>query len=212
MELKQLLQEIVAQPALHAKWLNALSMMENVGARKIAASEHPIHVDELMLKHAAEEARHAYYLKKQLKKLVESGYETYAQEGMMAPIASYHYLHRLDVMVSRYLQTALSLKGQNLRYAAYLLVTYAIEIRADGLYPVYQEVLQETGSRVSVRTIIAEEKGHLEEMTAQLTAYFGDWQLHAKRVESIEQTLFDTWMLGVMNTVIEVQSETPSID
>ena len=52
----------------HAKWLNTLSFLENCGARKIAACEHPTLVKEEMLKHAAEEFRHAHHLKRQIDK------------------------------------------------------------------------------------------------------------------------------------------------
>jgi len=50
------------------------------------------------------------------------------------------------------------LTGHELRYAAYLFVTYAIEVRADELYPEYQDVLVDHKSSISVRTIIAEEE------------------------------------------------------
>ena len=44
-------------------------MMENTGARKISRFEHPVATDIIVLKHAAEEARHAYYLKKLIGKI-----------------------------------------------------------------------------------------------------------------------------------------------
>ena len=39
--LKNILPHLIAAPSLHAKWLNTLSYLENCGARKIAACEHP---------------------------------------------------------------------------------------------------------------------------------------------------------------------------
>src|SRR5271170_3629580 len=66
---KLLLTAIVASDELHAKWLNTLSFLENCGARKISACEHPTLVKEEMLKHAAEEFRHAHHLKKQIAKI-----------------------------------------------------------------------------------------------------------------------------------------------
>src|ERR1700712_1307162 len=65
MELNTLLSKIIADNQLHAKWLNTLSLMENTGARKISASEDPLTVTYIILKHAAEEHRHAFNLKKQ---------------------------------------------------------------------------------------------------------------------------------------------------
>ncbi|RYG18235.1 MAG: hypothetical protein EOO07_09405, partial [Chitinophagaceae bacterium] len=61
MQLATLLLNIVNDTPSHAKWLNTLSFMENAGARKISAAEHKEEVTLLILKHAAEEHRHAYY-------------------------------------------------------------------------------------------------------------------------------------------------------
>ncbi|MGA0559882.1 hypothetical protein ACO2Q8_24685 [Larkinella sp. VNQ87] len=195
MEFSQLLTHLVADDTLHARWLNTLSMMENTGARKISAAEPKTTVDLLMLKHAAEEARHAYYLKKQIQKLSKADCPTYEPAYLLAPTDSHAYLNRLDVQVCRYLKTALGLSGAELKYAAYLLVTYAIEVRADKLYPVYQDVLTEAGSKVNVRSIIVEEEGHLAEMLRQMETFFGDaWQTHAERAVAIETGLYAAWL------------------
>lgn len=205
MDLESILQQIVPQDDLHAKWLNTLSMMENVGARKISASEHPQKVDLIVLKHAAEEARHAYYLKSQIQKVASDRCPTYESRYLLAPLQSYHYLHSLDLEISRYLKKELKLEGYSLRYAAYLLVTYAIEVRADELYPVYQKVLQEHQSKVNVRFIILEEEGHLEEMTQQLKDFSEEWEEYAKIVCAIEEKLFQTWVQEVGRAIDLVQ-------
>ncbi|RYE18927.1 MAG: hypothetical protein EOP51_20980, partial [Sphingobacteriales bacterium] len=168
MELNILLPNIIADNHLHAKWLNTLSLMENTGARKISASEDPVTVTYIILKHAAEEHRHAFYLKKQLEKMGDGYCPTYSSEYLLAPGYSKYYLNQLDVEVSRYLKKELYLTGRELRFAAYLLVTYAIEVRADELYPIYQDALDAAGSKVNVKSIILEEEGHLEEMINQL--------------------------------------------
>jgi len=160
--MKAILNQIVADATVHAKWLNTLSFMENAGARKISACEDPVRTDLIQLKHAAEEHRHAYYLKKQIGKLAVSGFEYYKEDSLLGGKSSIQYLHRLDLKASRYLKEQFSLSGQDLRYAAYLFVTYAIEVRADELYPIYQDVLSEAGSKVMVKSIILEEEGHLE--------------------------------------------------
>jgi hypothetical protein len=72
MQLNTLLPNIIADNELHARWLNTLSLMENTGARKISASEDPTTVTYIILKHAAEEHRHAFYLKKQIEKTGEA--------------------------------------------------------------------------------------------------------------------------------------------
>lgn len=197
MELKSLFTHIVNNDTVHARWLNTLSLMENTGARKISASEDPTTVTYIILKHAAEEHRHAFYLKKQIEKIEGVTLPTYAPQYLLAATHSKRYLNQLDIDVCRYLKEKLALKGAELRFAAYLLVTYAIEVRADELYPVYQEALTEAGSKVNVKSIILEEEGHLEEMLNQLQNFSADWQVHADKAVAIETRLFEVWVSQV---------------
>ncbi|MBV7529845.1 hypothetical protein [Chitinophaga sp. sic0106] len=193
----QLLQHIVGQPHLHARWLNTLSFMENAGARKISGCEHPTSVDLIQLKHAAEEHRHAYYLKKQILKLDAQLCKTYLPHELLAATHTRHYLHQLDMRTSRYLKQQFGLAGQALKNAAYLFVTYAIEVRADELYPVYQQALDEANSKVMVRSIIVEEEGHLEEMISQLKLFSPDWEAHALHIQELEKGLFVKWLVAI---------------
>jgi len=194
MEFNKLLSTIINNDQLHARWLNTLSLMENTGARKISACEDPETVTYIVLKHAAEEHRHAFYLKKQIEKVKSANCPTYNSDYLIAPKSSKYYLNQLDVDVCRYLKRELGLSGKELRFAAYLLVTYAIEVRADELYPVYQEELDKTGSKVNVKSIILEEEGHLEEMINQLKTFSPDWQMHADRAVEMETRLFHQWV------------------
>jgi hypothetical protein len=203
MELNQLLPLIITDNTLHAKWLNTLSLMENTGARKISASEDPLTVTYIILKHAAEEHRHAFYLKKQIEKTGDSYCPTYAAEYLLAPAYSRYYLNQLDIDVCRYLKKELNLTGKELRFAAYLLVTYAIEVRADELYPVYQEALENAGSKVNVKSIILEEEGHLEEMINQLKSFSPDWELHAQKAVEYETELFGDWVTAISSEIKE---------
>lgn len=205
MPLEQLFLSIIKNDVQHARFLNTLSFMENAGARKISASEHPETVTTMILKHAAEEHRHAYYLKKQLEKIEPGICPTYARTTLMAPQESCFYLHKLDVYTSRYLKHKLGLSSAELRYAAYLFVTYAIELRADELYPVYQQALTESKNKVTVKSIILEEAGHLEEMIAQLKHFSADWELHAAEILTIENNLFNAWIEALAAAVKEVE-------
>ena len=202
MEFNKLLSTIINNDQLHARWLNTLSLMENTGARKISACEDPETVTYIILKHAAEEHRHAFYLKKQIEKVKSANCPTYTGDYLIAPKSSKYYLNQLDVDVCRYVKKELGLSGKELRFAAYLLVTYAIEVRADELYPVYQEELDKTGSKVNVKSIILEEEGHLEEMINQLKTFSPDWQMHANRAVEMETRLFYQWIDQLTKEVI----------
>ncbi len=195
MNLEEITDKVAADSKLHAKWLNTLSLMENTGARKISASEDKSDVTLLVLKHAAEEHRHAYYLKKQIEKIDKNLCPTYSAEFIIAPASSKFYLNKLDTTVCRYLKNELGLEGKELRFAAYLLVTYAIEVRADELYPIYQHALDKAKSKVNVKSIIVEEEGHLEEMINQLKQFSPEWEMHAAKAVEIETGLFTDWVV-----------------
>jgi len=196
-QLKDIVEVIVASNDMHAKWLNSLSMMENTGARKISKYEHPVHTGIIVLKHAAEEARHAYYLKKQIGKLAADACPDYSYPYLLAPVESYHYLQQLDVKACRYLKDKLGLQGRELKHGAYLLVTYSIEVRADMLYGVYQDALTRHKSKVNVKSIIAEEEGHLEEMQRMLEVFHPEWEAMAADMCAIENVLFGLWIAAI---------------
>jgi hypothetical protein len=88
----------------------------------------------------------------------------------------------------------MGLTGKEMRFAAYLLVTYAIEVRADDIYPIYQKALENAASKVNVKSIIVEEEGHLEEMINQLQKFSPDWELHAHAAVELESKLFSQWL------------------
>ncbi|MCD9615724.1 hypothetical protein [Chryseobacterium gleum] len=204
MEFHHLLKRIVQDGSTHAKWLNTLSFMENAGARKISKCEHPTLVSQIQLKHAAEEHRHAYYLKKQIGKINPELCKTYKSTELLAPIATSQYLHSLDIKTCRYLQEAFQLNKTDIKYAAYLFVTYAIEVRADELYPVYQQVLTEASSKIMVKSIILEEEGHLEEMIHQLNEFSPDWKHHADHILTIEKELHEEWINAITKEVTQL--------
>ena len=196
-QLQTIVEKIVVSDSIHAKWLNSLSMMENTGARKISKYEHPVHTGIIVLKHAAEEARHAYYLKKQIGKLAEDACPDYSYPYLLAPIESHHYLNLLDVEACRYLKNKLNLEGRALKHGAYLLVTYAIEVRADMLYGIYQDALTKHGSKVNVKSRILEEEGHLQEMQRMLEVFHPQWEALAADMCAVENRLFHTWIAAI---------------
>ena len=196
-QLAQLLPEIIRDDRQHARWLNTLSMMESVGARKIAGYVDPIHVDELTLQHAFEEARHAHYLKRQISKIGQK-LSDYRRDSLLAPRASYRYLHQLDWSCARYLKQK-GLSGRALKNHSYLYVTYLIEVRAMKLYHTYQATLTEAQSPVHVRSIIKEEEGHLANMSSQLQAIDPNWQAHCHNLQIEEQKLFERWIEQLQN-------------
>lgn len=191
-EITTVLEKIVRCNELHAKWLNTLSYLENCGARKIAACEHPTLVKEEVLKHAAEEFRHAHYLKRQIQKLSTKEIPTYLPSEVLGGMETLNYLDSLDVKTCRYLKK-LGFSRESIRETAYLLVTYAIELRAEALYPIYDAILRKESSRIAVKSILLEEKEHLNEMREGLQK-IPDGFIHAGNICAIENKLCSQWL------------------
>jgi hypothetical protein len=193
------LEEIVQNSELHGKWVNTLSYLENCGARLIAECEHPTIVPKEMLKHAAEEFRHAYYLKSQISKVDSNERATYELPEVLGGYPAKHYLNRLNVQISRFLKKR-GVEGGKLREYGYLLVTYAIEIRAESLYPMYQEILKAHDCPISMISIIREEEQHLAEINDELEeSPAGAWR---QQVCEIESELFETLLNEINKTCL----------
>jgi hypothetical protein len=196
--LKSLLSTIVNSQELHPKWLNTLSYMENCGARKIAACQHPTQVREEVLKHASEEFRHSYYLKKQIGRVSDCVPQDYALKDMLGGINSLQYLSLLDLWSSRFLQQEIGLSKEVTIETAYLVVTYAIELRAGELYPIYEELLRNRGSKVTLKSILLEV--HLNEMVEGLSKLPMGF-VYAERVCAYEGLLCKNWLRAISKQI-----------
>jgi hypothetical protein len=90
----------------------------------------------------------------------------------------------------------MGLGNRQIAEIAYLLVTYAIELRAAELYPIYDTVLRKIGSRVVVKSILLEEQEHLAEMKNGLRELpFGE--IYANYVCAIESALCKNWLQSI---------------
>ncbi len=74
-----LLDTVVARPQRHARMTNTLSLLEHMGSHKIMATQHSAAIDQPTLKHVAEEAHHAYFMKRQAEKTAERALEYVAE-------------------------------------------------------------------------------------------------------------------------------------
>ncbi|SPN74144.1 hypothetical protein C10C_1012 [Chlamydia serpentis] len=200
---KPVLQKIVASNYWHAQWVNTLSFLENTGAKKISLSEHPTQVKEEVLKHASEEFRHAHYLKTQIARISETPLPDYTSKNLLGGFLTKYYLQILDLQTCQVLKNQYHLSGQTLKTSAYILVTYAIELRAAELYPLYHSILKDAGSKITVKSIILEEQGHLAEMEQELKdiphgdellsyACHFEGNLCLRFVEKLENMIFGT--------------------
>jgi len=198
--MEELLDTIIRNPQLHARFINTLSYLENCGARKIARCEHPTLVKEEILKHAAEEFRHAHYLKRQIRRVSNELINDYTLPFLLGGYATIFYLHRLDALICRHLKRGAHCNEREITQRAYLLVSYAIEVRAESFYPFYHQILKKQKSPITVRSIIVEESEHLEEMKRGILKFDPQFSL-AKEAVKLEEGLFQQWIASLRKEV-----------
>ncbi|MBX7149348.1 hypothetical protein K1X76_09710 [bacterium] len=166
--IKDVLKTIVASPHLEARWLNTLSLLERIGARKISKTVCETHPKAHVLKHLADESRHAFAFK-QLSENVMKG-----EEGMICEEEAISYFQMLDASLAEWLSDVL--RGSYNSYASYLLTTTMIERRAMKMYPLYRSMTSSEVVKDELQKIILEEADHkpqIEEETESLLKNYG---------------------------------------
>ena len=158
---RALLNRIVAEAPLHGRFLNTLSMLEHMGSRKIMATQQGEDIDQATLKHVAEEAHHAYFMKRQAEKTAARPLEFCAAD-LLAPAAARMYFQRLEAALVRILERERSPR------AAYLYMSLIVEFRALWFYRLYQQTLMRMGSAVSLKRVLGEEQNHLGDVAERL--------------------------------------------
>jgi hypothetical protein len=96
------------------------------------------------------------------------------------------YFSRLDAEISRRVTAACPDPA-----APYLAVSLAVELRACWTYPLYHAALEAAGVPLSLKSIIAEEDAHLDDMQAQLSAMPGGGGIGLEELGAIEGGLFE---------------------
>ncbi|WP_036255490.1 ferritin-like domain-containing protein [Methylocapsa acidiphila] len=185
--LDALIGRIVADDALHAKWLNTFSFLEYVGFRKIVKSQRAEALSGAVLNHALEEGRHALGLKKLAVKLGGPELDSYAPEALLCGDEAEAYFQDLDAACDEALSDQPEAERVKL---VYCYVTWLIERRALGVYGAYKAAID--GSEVARKLdgLLAEESRHLADVEGWLQqgdAAFGE---RSRAFEAIEGALY----------------------
>lgn len=192
--LRAWLERVVADPALHARFVNSLARMEYVGVRKMVKARRSEALDLDGLQHLIEEAGHAVRLKRAAVALngnAEVGVATFSESDTLAGGAAEEYLQEVDRACEALLA---HLPEPRRTEANYLLSSYAIEVRAHAFYPLYEAALRAADAPFSVRAIQRDEDRHLAEMNERLRAHFGaDAEPLLARALEREATAFARW-------------------
>jgi hypothetical protein len=160
---RSLLARLVPDATRHARLVNTLSMLEHMGSHKIMSTQHGAAIDQPTLRHVAEEAGHAYFMKRQAEKTAARAME-YVPSDLLAPASARMYFQRLESAMLRALGPERSAR------AVYLYMSMIVEFRALWFYGLYQEALQRARHPLSLKRVIGEEQNHLDDMAARLEA------------------------------------------
>ena len=154
-EVKQysFLQLILDDRNFHAKFLNTLSFLEYIGARKIFKERDEKSVDLETLVHMSEEVRHALLFKR-LSMRVCSRERGYNRGDIFCFEITRRYIGDLDKFCSELVE----------RDDCYALVSYIVEKRAVSFYRYYSHELEKRGGGFSLKSLLMEEERHLAEM------------------------------------------------
>ncbi len=180
---RSLLVRTIGAPAQHGRLINTLSLLEHMGSHKIMATQHRADIDQSTLRHVAEEAHHAYFMKRQAEKTADRPLE-YVAADLLAPAAARMYFQRLEAATVRTLGRDCGPR------AAYLYMSMIVEFRALWFYGLYQETLQRARHVLSLKRLIGEEQNHLDEMATRLEAAGERNDAHVTELLARERTLF----------------------
>lgn len=186
---RNFLQAIVREPQTHALFMNMLSMLEHIGSRKIMLSQMDKHgtLDQDTLQHLAEEAQHAYFFKRHAERIAGRELKGWTDENTICRVPALMYFGRMDAGITKHIQKNMSsprkrgsdevqekdprLHGESKKgddgvegCDPYPWVSLVIELRACWLYHVYNEIIEEAGIHLPLKSLIAQEDHHLAEM------------------------------------------------
>jgi hypothetical protein len=116
LQTRSLLNRIVTDAPLHGRFINTLSLLEHMGSHKIMATQHGASIDQATLRHVAEEAHHAYFMKRQAEKAAARPLE-YGAADLLAPAAARLYFRRLEAALVRILERQRSAARRTLHVA-----------------------------------------------------------------------------------------------
>lgn len=211
MEIKDRLQDavavIIADPALHARWLNTFSYLEYVGFRKIVKSQRAEELTAAILSHACEEGRHALGLKKLAVKLGGEIFDSYAPEVLLCGEEAEAYFQDLD----QFCGEAFADRPDDERARlAYGYVTWLIERRALDVYGTYKTALGDADIARKLGGLLAEETKHLSDIEALLATADPDFPIRSKDFEAAESSLYEIFIGALTRELARHEPVTPA--
>jgi len=189
--LEHLINRIISDATLHARWLNTFSYLEYIGFRKIVKSQRAEALTAAVLGHACEEGRHALGLKKLALKLGGAGFDSYLPETLLCGEEAEDYFQELD----RTCDEAFASRSENERATlTYGYVTWLVERRAINVYQIYRQALGGSEIARKLGGLLAEETKHLADIEALLHVSDPGFSVRSAAFETKEAALYQNFM------------------
>ncbi|MGH6830958.1 MAG: hypothetical protein ACREDG_07370 [Methylocella sp.] len=189
--LEDLIGVVVADPAVHARWLNTFSFLEYVGFRKIVKSQRAEVLTAAILAHACEEGRHALGLKKFAIKLGGAQFDSYAPEVLLCGEEAEAYFQALDKACD---EAFADRSGEERARLTYCYVTWLVERRALDVYGIYKKALGDSDIARRLGGLLAEETKHLADVEAMLHAGDPEFSTRSKEFAAVEAALYQNFI------------------
>lgn len=187
--LKTLLDAITSETEHETKWLNTVSLLEYIGARKIGKTMCQRHPSAVVLDHWADETRHAYAFKRLCEEVNGGECEEY-----LAHDAAIGFFQKLDERASQWVTEA---TGEDDPRQNYLLVTTLIERRAMMVYPLYRAATSHDFVRDELQAIIVEEQDHRVEIEERAIAHLESKGVDIDKAFALEEDLFGSLLTAM---------------
>lgn len=193
--LEPLFREIAQDKTRHARFLNTISMLEYIGARKIMKSQQSDEMDMELLTHVSEETKHAWLVKRLAQKLDKAHTQSYALEHLLCGEEAEAYIQDLDAAAQTSLEGAVNPdNGASLGWLNYLYTSLLIEERADVFYAAYSGVLEELGLAHTLKAIMKDESKHLAQMAKRIHEVDPEAAGRLETLRKVENAAFNRWV------------------
>ena len=196
--LLRILERVITQDSLHARWLNTLSYLEYIGTRKILKSLPSAILNKAFLEHIQEESRHSLFFKALAEKIsgTEKGYK---EHELIAGIAAKNYFKQVD-----HYSVKFSFSNP---LVSYLYTTYVVEQRALAVYSFYQDLLKKSKKPFSIQAVLNDEKEHLDFVIQRLKGMDPLWQKNLDEISHFEHQKYFSLLVEVEKDVFELPQQ-----
>ena len=190
----KILERVANNKEWHAKFLNTLSYLEYIGARKMLKSLPAPVLNKSFLDHINEEIRHSLFLKSLAEKLTKTKWGFKEQE-LIAGASASHYFQEVDHYSSKF-----SFSNPVLNY---LYTTYAIEQRAIIFYSLYNDILKKKNFPFTLQSILNDELEHLNSVLKEIQKTDPFWELNLEEISQFEHQKYFSLLICLDQEVSE---------